>query len=80
METVWAILIVMSGSIHTVPGSPGPEGFIDGTIEMRSTMYFESKDTCDDARNKIINDQSRDPSVSIQISDCTAKQLKVENN
>ena len=56
METLWAMIITISGIVTPPPGSTDEEraGIVFIEITTASAMHFESEEACNAARNKLL--------------------------
>ena len=79
METIWVLIIIVTGS-----GSAGPDsmtGLISGDAYSKTTLYFETEEACNVARDVTIDAKDRMTqqfdTATVEVSDCTT--LVVEN-
>ncbi len=79
METIWVLVVIITGS-----GAAGPSsmpGLISGDAYTRTTLYFETEEACNVARDVTIDAKERMTQqfdiATVDISDCTT--LVVEN-
>ena len=79
METIWVLIIIVSG--HSTAGPDSMPGLISGDAYSRATFYFETAESCNAAREATIASKDRltmqFDEATYDIKECTT--LVVEN-
>jgi len=79
METIWVLVIIISGSASAGPDA-SPD-LISGDMYTRTTLYFATEESCNAVRQGVIDTKDsmagQLDEAEVEISDCTT--LVVEN-